>query len=232
MRSRGENYMQPTVPAPKIYQAKRLQQGHSISLGGQGQDDTWRLADVLTDFAFPWNARAPPATEFRALWDALKFYFRFDVTDSDVVLGDGANAMQKVIGSDRAEIFFSAGVELDPYYALEIDPRGEVLDYEARFYRQMNRQWTCEGLEVASRITGEGYVVEGQLPLATFRRLGCLHQDATGEHLIAGLYRAEFSSPTQAGEPVIEDWMSWVDPQVATPDFHVPTSFGMIRFSP
>jgi len=29
---------------------------------------------------------------------------------------------------------------------------------------------------------------------------------------------------------VLEDWMSWVDPQVASPDFHVPTSFGVIHW--
>lgn len=215
----------------KIYQAKCLPQGQSISIDGQGQDSNWQLAHALTDFTFPWSKRLPPATEFRALWDAQQFYFRYDVADSDVVLGDGADAMQNVIGSDRVEIFFSTGPQLNPYYGVEIDPRGEVLDYEARFHRQMNWQWTCEDLQVATSLTDRGYIVEGRLPLTTFRKLGCVHQDASGEYLIAGLYRAEFSSPAAAGEPVIEDWMSWVDPQVSQPDFHVPTSFGTIRLS-
>lgn len=215
----------------KIYQAKCLPPGHSISIDGQGQDATWQLAETLTDFSFPWNEQVAPATQFRALWDAQQFYFRFDVTDSDVVLGDGADAMQKVIGSDRVEIFFSTGPQLDPYYCVEIDPRGEVLDYQARFHRQMDWQWTCEGLQVATSLNDQGYIVEGQLLLSTFRKLGCVHQDASGEYLIAGLYRAEFSSPTATGGPVIEDWMSWIDPQVALPDFHVPSSFGTIRLS-
>ncbi len=223
--------MSVDIPHSKIYHARCLPHGYAISLAGREPDPGWQHADVLTDFTFPWIARVAPATEFRAAYDALQFYFRFDVTDSDVVLGLGADAMQKVIGSDRAEIFFSTGPELDPYYAIEIDPRGEVLDYEARFYRQMNRHWTCPGLQVATSQTGEGYIVEGQVPLATFRNLGCLHRDASGEYLIAGLYRAEFSSPATAVEGPIEDWISWIDPQVATPDFHVPTSFGTIRLS-
>lgn len=222
--------MLTVTPEPKIYPTRRLEQGRSISIDGRSEDSNWRSAYALTDFTFPWNARVPPATEFRALWDAQQFYFRFDVSDSDVVLGEGMDAMQKVIGSDRVEIFFSTGRQLDPYYGIEIDPRGEVLAYEARFHRQMNWQWTCEELAIATSLTDSGYVVEGRLPLAIFRKLGCLHRDASGDYLIAGLYRAEFSS-APVGEPVIEDWMSWVDPQVPTPDFHVPTSFGTIRLS-
>ena len=39
-----------------------------------------------------------------------------------------ADAMEKVIGSDRVEIFFAPELDLQPYYCLEMDPRGEVLD--------------------------------------------------------------------------------------------------------
>ncbi len=212
----------------KIYHAKLLKQRQSISIDGCGRHPSWHVAQVLTDFSFPWSARAPSTTEFRAVWDVQQLVFRFDVIDSDVVLGEGADAMQKVIGSDRVEIFFSTGPELNPYFGIELDPRGEVLAYEARFHRQMNWNWTCEGLVVAASLTDMGYIVEGRIPLATFRTLGCLHRDDSGEYLHAGLYRAEFSHDPGGG-PVIEDWMSWVDPQVTTPDFHVPTSFGMIR---
>ncbi len=215
---------------PKIYHAMLLEQGQSISVVGSGKDPNWQVAQVLTDFSFPWSTRAPSATEFRAVWDTQQWYFRFDVADSDVVLSNGADAMQKVIGSDRAEIFFSTGPDLNPYFGIEIDARGEVLDYAARYHRQMNWDWTCEGLVVAASLTHTGYVVEGRIPLATFRKLSCLHRDDTGEYLQAGLYRAEFSRDPGGGA-VIEDWMSWVDPQVAAPDFHVPTSFGMIRLS-
>lgn len=220
--------MPSTIRKPKVYHATLLEPGESISIDGRGSDPGWELAQVLTDFSFPWSEREPPATEFRAVCDARQLVFRFDVTDFDVVLSDGADAMQKVIGSDRAEIFFSTGPNLNPYFGIEIDPRGEVLAYEARFHRQMNWNWTCDGLVVATSLTDIGYIVEGRVPLSTFRRLGCLHRDDNGEYLMAGLYRAEFSRAPSGG-PVIEDWMSWVDPHVAAPDFHVPTSFGTIR---
>lgn len=219
----------PSVPkAGNIYEVKRLEPGRSIAIDGHGSDHHWQTANVLTHFCFPWIQRTPPETEFRALWNERHLYFRYDVTDADVVLGHGTSAMEKVIGSDRVEIFFSTGPELKPYYGIEIDPRGEVLDYEATFHRQLNFEWSCVGLDVATSRTDAGYVVEFRIPIAKFKTLNCLHQDNDGDYLIAGLYRAEFSHDPDGG-PVIEDWMSWVDPDVASPDFHVPTSFGTIR---
>ncbi len=221
--------MPSSTQTSKVYEARRLEKGQSIAIDGRGGDPGWQLAHVLTDFSFPWTKRTPPATEFRALWNEQHLYFRFDVTDADVVLGEGANAMEKVIGSDRVEIFFSTGPDLNPYYGIEIDPRGEVLDYEATYHRNLNFEWSCDGLVTQSSLNDFGYVAEGLIPIATLRKLGCLHQDEAGQYLLAGLYRAEFSRSPD-GESVIEDWMSWVDPEVASPDFHVPSSFGTIRW--
>ena len=213
---------------PKVYEAKRLSLGQAIAIDGHGGDPRWQAANTLTDFSFPWTKRSPPATRFRAMWNDERLYFQFEVSDEDVVLSNGADAMEKVIGSDRVEIFFSTGLDLSRYYAIEIDPRGEILDYEATFHRQMNFEWACESLEVATSLTDSGYIVEASLPIVTIKKLNCLHQDDTGYYLIAGLYRAEFSHDSSGG-PVIEDWLSWIDPNVASPDFHVPTSFGTIR---
>ena len=223
----------------KSYTARRLHEGHSLIIGQGDLDGRWEAAELLTDFSFPWSDRDPPATEFRALWDSEHLLFRFDVTDPDVVLGEGANAMQKVTTSDRVELFFSTSLDLNPYYAIEMDPRGEVLAYEGTYHRQMNWDWCCEGLAVHASVHDLGYVVEASIPMRLFQELGCLHRDSKGSYLIAGLYRAEFSHREEgdsvnapASAPVIEDWISWVDPQVATPDFHVPSSFGTIRLEP
>ncbi len=138
--------------------------------------------------------------------------------------------MEKVIGSDRVEIFFSTGRDLKPYYGIEMDPRGEVLDYKAQFHRELDFEWSCDDLKVATLLNDAGYVVEASLPIAKFKSLNCMHHDDAGNYLIAGLYRAEFSHDPRSGA-IVEDWMSWVDPEVSTPDFHVPSSFGTIRFA-
>lgn len=221
--------MSSSIQKTKSYHTQKISTGRSITLDGCDDDDCWHTAHILTDFTFPWSGLTPPTTEFRALWKDDSFYFRFDVTDTDVVLAEGADVMEKMIGSDRVEIFFSTGPELKPYYSIEIDPRGEILDYETRYHRQMNWEWSCEGLAVKTSLTNFGYIVKGEIPMSTFQKLNCLHEDNVGSYLIAGLYRAEFSHD-QAGGPVIEDWISWIDPQVTTPDFHVSSSFGTIRF--
>ncbi len=192
-------------------------------------------AEVLTDFAYPWADAVAPRTEFRALWDGEWLAFRYEIEDADVVLGEGVDAKERVIGSDRAELFFSTGPELMPYYCLEIDPRGNVLDYEARFHRQMNWDWRCAGLVVEAGLGEKGYWVHAALPLSLLRELGCLQQDeggsgkgeGSGLYLIAGLYRAEFRHGAE-GE-VLQDWISWIHPGTPRPDFHVPGSFGRLR---
>jgi len=71
--------------------------------------------------------------------------------------------------------------------------------------------------------------LEGSLPLATFRELGCLHQSSKGFFLKAGLFRAEFSHGKQ-GKEVSQNWISWCDPGGEVPDFHVPSAFGILEF--
>jgi hypothetical protein len=50
----------------------------------------WSRASLLTDFSFPWEATPAPGTEFRALWDEARFYFRFDCVDQDLFSADEA----------------------------------------------------------------------------------------------------------------------------------------------
>ena len=187
----------------------------------------WSDAECLTDFTFPWEERPAPLTEFRALWTDSALHFRFDCEDDDIVLAAGADDDEKVMGSDRVEIFLAPDLGLSPYYGLEMDPRGAVLAYEARYHRRFNWDWRCEGLALTAAIDGDRYRVEGSIPLATLRSLGVWEPGNTEFH--AGVYRAEFSH-TPEGE-VHQGWMAWVDPGTETPDFHLPASFGVFELA-
>lgn len=182
----------------------------------------WSTAVLLDDFVFPWQSGAAPRTEFRALHDELQLYFRFDCVDHDLVLADGASVRERVVGSDRVEIFVTPDLSLNPYYCLEMDPRAEVLAYRCRLYRQFDWEWQCPGLLVEASIDGERYSVEGRLPLATLRALDVLKPGA--RELYAGVYRGEFSH--QPDGSVHFGWMPWVNPRTEKPDFHVAESFG------
>jgi hypothetical protein len=187
----------------------------------------WSLATCLSDFSFPWEETAPAPTEFRALWTPERLHFRFDCRDDELVLGAGATEKARVLGSDRVEIFVTPDLGLEPYFCLEMAPSGDTYGYRARSYRQFDDDFTWQGLELSQRIDRDRnrYQVEGSLPLASLRALGVLKPDA--REFFAGLYRAEFSQEPDGG--VHFGWMSWVDPQTATPDFHVPSSFGVLE---
>lgn len=187
----------------------------------------WSLATCLSDFSFPWEATTPPPTEFRALWSSERLHFRFDCRDDELVLGAGANERERVLGSDRVELFLTPDLGLSPYFCLEMAPSGDTYGYRARTYRKFDDDFTWQGLELSHRIDREHnrYRVEGSVPLAGLRELGVLKADA--KEFFAGVYRAEFSRRPDGG--VHFGWMSWVDPQTATPDFHVPSSFGVFE---
>lgn len=183
----------------------------------------WSAAALLTDFTFPWESSPAPHTEFRALWDAQRLHFRFDCEDADLVLGAGDTSEERVLGSDRVEIFLAPELTLDPYFCYEMEPRGEVLANRARHHRQFERGWSCEGFQFTGRITERGYSVQGSLALDTLRALNVLKAGA--HEFFAGVYRAEFSH--KADGSVHQGWMPWVNPHTARPDFHVPSSFGV-----
>jgi len=183
----------------------------------------WSRAACLSQFSFPWESTSPPQTEFRALWDDAYFYFRFDCEDADLVLPDGPTLKERVLGSDRVEIFFTPELTLNPYYALEMNPRGEALAYSARYYRQYDWEWSCPGLDLTACLQSGGYRVEGKLPMHWLRESGVLKREAN--EFYAGVYRAEFSH--RADGSVHAGWMPWVNPGTEKPDFHVPSSFGL-----
>lgn len=191
----------------------------------EGAAPDWSSASTLSDFTFPWQPRQVPLTEFRALWDDEHLHFRFDCHDDDLVLADGDSVRERVNGSDRVELFVAPDLGLDPYYCLEMDPRGEVLAYRCRDYRQFDWSWQCEGLSVEACIEGTRYRVQGRLPLATLRALHVLAPGAV--ELYAGVYRAEFSHRSDG--TVHFGWLPWVDPRTEQPDFHVSASFGRFR---
>jgi hypothetical protein len=201
----------------------RMHKRHPVPVASAALD--WSATTPLTDFSFPWEQTPAPRTELRALWDAERLHFRFDCVDDDLVLGAGETVKERVLASDRVEIFFAPDLQLNPYFCLEMEPRGGIYAYRARSYRKFEDDFRFEGLELSASVDGSRYAVQGSLPLATLRSLGVLKP---GRHeLFAGIYRAEFSHQPDGG--VHFGWMSWVDPQTETPDFHVPSSFGVLE---
>lgn len=201
------------------------------SIDGDLSDAVWAGVPVINgEFRYPWEPIEAPGTTFKAYQDGEKLYFAFSVTDSDVVAEEEWSGESTIDNEDRVELFFAAGDVDRPgdngiplYYCIEVDPKGRTHDYSVKYYRIFDSEWTMENLEAGAVVTEAGYDVEGAIPLATFKDLGMLDGADT---MKVGVFRAEFSKPA---DEIIMQWISWVDPKTANPDFHVNSAFGEFR---
>lgn len=217
--------MQPS--SLEVYEVKRLNNS-DLAIGGQGSDPAWQEANLLTDFSYPWRDDEAPATHFRALWDEEYLYFLYRAIDPQIITKmDTAQSQElQAVNSDRVEIFFKANDEMNPYYSLEMDALGRVLDTEGRFYRQIDMDWHWpEGeLTVMASMDEKGYCLEGKVSLRSLQQLGMMQ--AGSREIQAGLYRGEYLQDASGNRKV--RWISWVRPDSEKPDFHIPSSFGLL----
>jgi len=185
---------------------------------------SFSTAEILTDFYSPWTEDKVPPMTFRALWNEKSFLFRFEVFDTDIHTFVETNHKMEVVHSDRVEIFLRRDEQLDPYFCLEMDPLGRVLDYKTQYYRKFEYEWQWPGkddLEVKAEFIPNGYRVEGTISLHSLNELGLLKNGI----LEAGLFRGKCLSP--APNPVF-NWISWIHPDSESPDFHIPSAFGKL----
>lgn len=196
-------------------------------LTGNADEEIWKKAEVLTDFVYPWNQEKAPATEFQALWNKDALYFRFEVQDDDIQLGNDPDKNTAVLASDRVELFFSTGKELKPYYTMEMDSAGRVFDAEANFYRQVDAKWHWSTLEVHAEKTKIGYTVTGKVDLSELNKLNLLLGTDKRE-LMCAILRGNFSKG-DGESPQVRKWISWVNPHTPKPDFHIPAAFGVCK---
>jgi hypothetical protein len=179
----------------------------------------WSRAVCLTDFSLPWNVDLhPAATEFRALWDEEALHFCFDCIDHDLVLDDSATLKERVLDSDRVEIFFTTDLALAPYYGFEMSPRAEALIYKARHYREIDFDWTCPTLKLAAEIQGEHSVVrQAGLGREGDGRAACMgggHGESRKCHggLRDGMILVRAATARFLAELAVAARLGWIDP--------------------
>jgi Carbohydrate family 9 binding domain-like len=209
---------------PKTYSVKKIT-AEAIIVTGQGDSPHWNNGTELTDFTYPWEAETPPLTSFKAVHNNNWLYLLYQVKDDNVQVLVKENKKIEVVYSDRVEIFFRKDDKMSPYYGLELDPHGRVYDYEATFHRQFNDQWTWPAghLKVMASRTNEGYTVEVAISKESLKQLGLMK----GNKLEAGLFRGNCIEMTEGKDSNIK-WISWVRPDSETPNFHIPSAFGLL----
>lgn len=195
-----------------------------MQITGKGDNKAWKKAAVLTDFSYPWEKEKAPATSFSALWDGVWLYCLYHVQDDSVITLIKKNDKIEVGGSDRVEIFMTGDSAMTPYYCLEMDATGRVLDYRASYYRKMDYTWSWPQKQLIIKTTAStnGYIVEIGISIQSLKDLGLLHN----KRLRAGLFRAECKS-IRDGKAALR-WISWIKPNSAKADFHIPSAFGAL----
>jgi hypothetical protein len=209
-------------PDIKTYQVKKITE--ELVVTGKGDSHLWKKGNTLTNFNYPWEKEKAPQTVFKALHSNDWLYCLFEVSDNNVNIYKDTNEKSEVVFSDRVEIFFKKDDDLNPYYCLELDPLARVFDYEAKYHRQFNSEWSWPAgeLVVKSSRKKEGYIVEIAISKRSLNQLGMLKD----KNLQAGLFRGNCIS--LSGKEATIKWISWVKPKSPDPDFHIPSAFGVL----
>lgn len=185
----------------------------------------WNDAGELADFVYPWEPGKPVASlKFKAMHDIRWLYWRFEVSDEEIKVYVDKNEKGEVVYGDRVEIFLTADEALSSYYCLEIDPLARVFDYHASYYRKFSSDWKWPAghLHVHAQRSDNDYYVTGMISLESLETLGLLKDGM----LHCGLYYGKCMEIDLENEMM--KWISWIDPKTLNPDFHIPSSFGML----
>lgn len=185
----------------------------------------WEKANSLTDFCSPWNKNPFSKIEFRALHDAENFYFNFIVFDAEICLDKKNDSIESIGNSDRVELFFRTDENINPYYCLEMDTAARVMDFKAHPGKDFNFNWNWpeNELEVYSQKNETSFAVAGRIGIQSLRDLKLIQNDT----MEVGVYRAKYSLVENLQyEPT---WITWVNPNTETPDFHIASSFGKFK---
>lgn len=209
----------------KLYKVNKVDVNH-MNITGKADHPLWEKAIVLKDFSSPWHFEGVEDIEFRALHDGENLFVSFRVNDSSLHIDSKDDSKSSVDNSDRVELFLRSDKRLDPYYCLEIDPLARVQDFIARPNRAFDFTWNWpkKAISVKSHITSQSFSVELAISIASLKDFTLIQKDGVME---AGIYRAKYNQqPNGQFEPT---WITWVDPQTETPDFHTASSFGKLK---
>ena len=185
----------------------------------------WDKANSLQEFDDYWGDKPKQKTEFKALWSDSHLFLKYNVFEVNVHIDNNEDLIKGVNNSDRVEIFFRKDKNLDPYYCLEIDPTPRVMDFKAQPNKvfDFGWSWPLDGLTVKSEILDNMFTVEIAISIESLNKLGLINNNV----IEAGIYRAKYSKNENG---ILEPkWISWINPNTETPNFHIQTSFGKLH---
>lgn len=195
-----------------------------LIISGKGDDNLWDKATTLIDFCSPWESEKLSKIIFKALWDSEKLFFNFTVFDSSIHIEKQDDSFDSINNSDRVELFFRPDDSMNPYYCLEMDTDARLMDFIAYPNKNLDFSWNWpkNDILVKSSIKKDSFTVEGSISIQSLKNFNLIKNNK----IETGIFRAKYS-PDQSGnfEPT---WITWVNPNTQTPNFHIASSFGTL----
>lgn len=205
----------------KEYEVKLIKKNQLV-ISGKGDSPLWNSAIVLTDFCSPWNDEKQSEIIFKALWDRKKIFFSFTVFDRVIHIDKKDDSFNSIDKSDRVELFFKSDNSLNPYYCLEIDTSARIMDFIAYPDKNFNFKWSWpkDHIEVKSSVNKDSFIVEGAISIQSLERFNLIKNNK----IETGVFRAKYNK--KEGLRFEPTWITWVNPNTETPNFHILSSFG------
>ena len=195
---------------------------NQLNISGKGDDVLWNKAAILDNFVSPWNTDKKSEIIFKALWDRENLFFNFTVFDTEIHIEKKDDSVESIGNSDRVELFFRPDDSLNPYYCLEIDTCSRIMDFIANPNSNFdfNWDWPQNNLKVKSSINADSFIVEGSISIKSLKRFNLINNNI----IETGVFRAKYKkTQNKTFEPT---WITWVNPNTETPNFHISSSFG------
>ena len=189
--------------------------------------ETWDAATPLS-LARYWSGEDAPVSrqaEARIVWSEQALCVRYVCNQTEpLIVSSTPQTDKKTIGLwdfDVCEVFFAPDEKvLERYFEFEAAPTGEWLDL-AIHARPDKREtdWNFHsGMTVAARVEDDHVTIAMRIPWCP-----SIPKPRRGDRWRANLFRCIGSGDTRG-------YLAWQPTHTPEPNFHVPQSFGWLRF--
>lgn len=207
--------------------------GSPIDVDGKLDEPAWKQAKPVGDFHFNWwTGGEKEQTVAKILWDDDNLYVGYYCLDKHIA----ASVTERhgpVSRDDCVEIFVSPNPDkVRNYYGFEMNVIGTMLNFiRSDWWRGGRRSeprgvrlWTShQGRSLKKDTPGEDHwILEVSIPFTNFKRDAAHTPPRDGDRWRVNLNRS--------GGVTNAQYSTWSPVSTPRPSFHVPESFGWIRF--
>lgn len=204
-----------------------------VVVDGRLDEAAWQKAPPITQFHFNWwTSGEKEATEARLLWDDANLYVGYYCHDKHI----SATVTERhgpVSLDDCVEIFLSPNPgKPRNYYGFEMNVIGTMLNFIRADWWTGGPRWDPEGVQLRTSYYGlpkkedspddNHWILEVAIPFRNFA-----HDAAHVPPKNGDVWRINLNRDGGKTNPQYSTWSPVHTPK---PNFHVPESFGYVRF--